>query len=311
MSLKPVRRPSRGRAVVLGALLALGLAACSGGAGDSSAESGAAAPESVADEAVGGDGTSRDLAGAASAVTLRELVTTGSATLVVADPIAAAQQLARIVEQVGGRVEQRNEQAGSDDEPGRASMTLRIPADQVTPTIDALDDVGTVSDVTIDTVDVTATAQDLDARIAALETSTDRLRGLMAGAASVSDLLEVERELSTRQAELDSLRAQRENLSDEVAMSTLRVDIVADAEAVTSQEEEPSFIGGLAAGWEALVSTVQVVVLVVGVLLPWLAVAALAYVVYRVVRTARQRRAPEPGTTPPATEPEREPARVP
>lgn len=310
MSHKPVRRPTRGRAVVLGALLALGLAACSGGGGDSSVESGAA-PESVSDEAVGGDGTASDLAGAASAATLRELVTTGSATLVVADPIAAAQQLARIVEQVGGRVEQRNEQAGSDDEPGRASMTLRIPADQVTPTIDALDDVGTVSDVTIDTVDVTATAQDLDARIAALETSTDRLRGLMAGAASVSDLLEVERELSTRQAELDSLRAQRENLSDEVAMSTLRVDIVADAEAVTSQEEEPGFIGGLAAGWEALVSTVQVVVLVVGVLLPWLAVAALAYVVYRVVRTARQRRAPEPGTTPPATEPEREPARVP
>ena len=48
---------------------------------------------------------------------------------------------------------------------------------------------------------------------------------------------------------------------------------------------------------------------VVGVLLPWLGVAALLYVVYRVVRTARQRRTPEPETTPPA--PEREPARVP
>ncbi|MCF4119793.1 DUF4349 domain-containing protein [Antribacter sp. KLBMP9083] len=310
MSPRPSRRPTRGRAVVLGVLLALGLAACSGGASDGSADS-AGAPESVTDEAAGGDNAAGDLAGTVSAVTLRELVTTGSATLVVADPVAAAQQLARIVEQVGGRVEQRSEQAGSDGEPGRASMTLRIPADQVTPTIDALDGVGTVSDVTIDTVDVTATAQDLDARISALETSTDRLRGLMAGAASVTDLLEVERELSTRQAELDSLRAQREHLSDEVAMSTLRVDIVADAAAVTSQEEEPGFVGGLAAGWEALVSTVQVVVLVVGVLLPWLAVAALAYVAYRVVRTARRRRAPEPGTTPPATEPEREPARVP
>ena len=50
---------------------------------------------------------------------------------------------------------------------------------------------------------------DLDARIKALQTSVDRMTQLLAQATRIEDLLAIETQLSQRQAELDSLKAQR------------------------------------------------------------------------------------------------------
>jgi hypothetical protein len=140
-----------------------------------------------------------------------------------------------------------------------------------------------VRDRHVETVDVTGTAQDLDARIAALRTSTDRLRELMADADRTSDLIEIEAELSTRQAELDSRVSERNRLSDEVAMSTLHVEIVAEG-SPAAQARPGGFLGGLSAGWSALVNTFNVVVLVLGAITPWLALAGVVLLVVVGVR---------------------------
>jgi hypothetical protein len=170
-------------------------------------------------------------------------------------------------------------------------MTLRIPADRVSATLDALDKLGEVRDRHVETVDVTGTAQDLDARIAALRTSTDRLRELMADADRTSDLIEIEAELSTRQAELDSRVSERNRLSDEVAMSTLHVEIVAES-SPAAQARPGGFLGGLSAGWSALVTTFNVVVLVLGAIIPWLALAGVVLLVVVAVRKEIAKRRP-------------------
>jgi hypothetical protein len=268
------------------------LAACSGGGASESGAAGAgdgaraevAAPGSA-------EGTVADAAGAVGLAEApeeavnRELITTGNATLAVEDPFAAAEQIADLVEGAGGRVEARDERAETAEEPGSASMTLRIPADRVSATLDALDKLGEVRDRHVETLDVTGTAQDLDARIAALRTSTDRLRELMAEADRTADLIEIEAELATRQAELDSRVSERNRLSDEVAMSTLHVEIVAES-SPAAQAKPGGFLGGLSAGWSALVSTFNVVVLVLGAIIPWLALAGV--VLLAVVGVRRQ-----------------------
>ncbi|MEN5075848.1 DUF4349 domain-containing protein [Isoptericola cucumis] len=279
------------------ALLVLVLAACSGpGAGeDSSASSRAGETSAGAVEDAAGEGADEGaaLGEAASEGTAttddREIITTGHATVVVDDPSAAAAELARLVEQAGGRVERRSESAGGADEPGSASMTFRIPSDRMTSAVEALDGLGDVQDVQQDSVDVTGEAQDLDARIAALNTSTGRLRELMADAASTGDLLEVEQELSERQAELDSLTAQRQRLADQVAMSTLDVELVSEPVAVA--QSRGGFLGGLASGWDALVTTLSTLVLVLGVVLPWLALVGVGYLGYRWWRRSRSSQA--------------------
>lgn len=302
-------------ATVVGGTLAVTLAACSGGgAGDSAGseagtDGGAARSEMAAPDAAGAADAATGAIGVAEAreeAVDRELITTGDATLVVDDPFASAEQIAGLVEEVGGRVEARDERAETDDELGSASMTLRIPADRVSATLDALDDLGEVRNRHIETVDVTGTAQDLDARIEALRTSTDRLRELMADADRTADLIEIETELATRQAELDSRVSERNRLSDEVAMSTLHVEILAEG-TPAAQAKPGGFVGGLTAGWSALVSTFNVVVLVLGAIIPWLALGGLVLLV--VVGVRRQvAKARADGPTTPSADPEPAPA---
>lgn len=297
---QPARRLTHALlAAVVGGTLAVSLAACSGGGADESGASDGGGDAARAEVVTPGSAEDA-VTDAAGAVGLtespdeavdRELITTGNATLAVDDPFGAAEQIADLVEQAGGRVEARDERAATAEEPGSASMTLRIPADRVSATLDALGELGEVRDRHVETVDVTGTAQDLDARIAALRTSTDRLRELMADADRTSDLIEIEAELSTRQAELDSRISERNRLSDEVAMSTLHVEIVAES-TPAAQAQPGGFLGGLSAGWSALVSTFNVVVLVLGAIIPWLALAGVVLLVVVAVRRQIARNRP-------------------
>jgi hypothetical protein len=102
--------------------------------------------------------------------------------------------------------------------------------------------------------------------------------------------LEAEAALSERQQELESLQSQRALLADQVELSTLHVHL--QPPGVSPAGGPDGFLGGLGTGWRALVSAVSAVVVVVGVLLPWLLVAALLAVAVLVpVRRARRRAA--------------------
>lgn len=292
----PIRSLSRRAATAaVAAVLTLGLAGCSGSGADSAGGSRAetSAEDSAGEAAAVADATAGAEEDGGSSVVDREVVVTGYVSLVSEEPTATAAQLVRLVEQAGGHVEERHESPGDEDSPGSASLTVRVPADRTSSAVDAIGDLGTVQDVELSSTDVTSQGQDLDARISALTTSTERLTELLAAAGSTADLLEVERELSQRQAELDSLTAQRDALSDEVAMSTLHVQIGAPAAQITAPRG--GFTGGLATGWNALVASVETVVLVLGVLLPWLALVAAGYVAYRLVRRRRRAGTPPAG----------------
>ena len=259
-------------------------AAATSGDGGSSAEAASAAAPAPAAGAAGSD-----LAGASD----RQVITTGSASIVVDSPATAAEQIAVYVEGAGGRVEQRSVQT-PEEGPSSATLTVRVPAQGFSTTLDQLGRFGEVSDVDVTSTDVTAQASDLDARVAALRTSTERLTALLAGAASTEEVVAAESALTQRQAELDSLTAQRAVLSGQVEMATLSLYVTGRAEAPVV--EAGGFLGGLASGWNALVAAVAGALVVLGVLLPWLVAAAVvtaaAFGVARVVRRVQARRAP-------------------
>lgn len=298
---QPSRRRARAgkhtaAAAALAALVAV-LAACSGGGAESGASDGhpgfAAEEGAAADSAAETPASSPDLAGGAAGggeaeEADREIITVGSASLVVDDPVAAAAEVVRLAEQAGGRVEARNEWRTGDGQTTNAWLRVRVPAASMTATVDALGEIGEVQHLDVSREDVTATGRDLDARIAALTTSTERLSELLARAENVEDLLGIERELSSRQADLDSLRAQRTALSDQVAMSTLHVDLRTRATAGVGPD---GFLGGLAAGWDALGVAARAALVALGAALPWLVVAGVvALAVLGVRRRVRRRR---------------------
>ena len=213
----------------------------------------------------------------------RQVVTTGSVSVTVTRPRETVQQLSSWVESVGGRVDERTESGSGDD--ASASVTVRVPSSKVTATVAQLRSYGRVDDVSLQNTDVTAQTTDLDARVDALQVSIERLTAILAGATSSKDVIAAERALTQRQEQLESLQAQRKGITDQVSLSTVTVTL---SQQPTAGSVEPGgFTGGLRDGWNALVSTVNRVVEVAGVLLPWAAIAVILAVVLRLIARRR------------------------
>jgi hypothetical protein len=221
----------------------------------------------------------------------RDVVKTASMTIRAADISAAADKAAVMVENADGRVDSRSEDAGSDQALARTSVVLRVPVAKLDGVVRELKTLGTVQTAETTSEDVTAQRVDLDARIKALQTSVDRLLGIMRDAKDPESLIAAENALSQRQADLDSLRAQRDALGDRIDYSTVNVTFVAEKIGGPAPKEYQGFVGHVEQGWDALVSVAGNLVLLFALLLPWLAVLAVAGGIgFGVFRLARSRR---------------------
>lgn len=222
-------------------------------------------------------------------VSTRKEVVTGSVEITADAPVAAAGTIIDQVRAAGGRVDSRTEQPGTDDTEPSATLVVRLPADKTDAFITGLGGVGQVTRVTTNRDDVTMQWEDLDARIKALQASVDRLRALIAGATSTSDLLAAEQALSSRQGELDSLTAQKRRLDDQVALSTLTIEITTDRDG--PGDDPDNFWDGIVAGWNSLVNWLQDAVVFSGRAIPWLGfLAVVAAVLWGIARLVRRRK---------------------
>ncbi|GAB5897297.1 DUF4349 domain-containing protein [Mycolicibacterium mageritense] len=202
----------------------------------------------------------------------RDVVKTASLSITAREPVAAADKAATITTDAGGRIDSRSEDAGSSSGRAHVAMVLRVPVAKLDKTIDDLKGLGTAETVEVRSEDVTATRVDLDARITALQTSVDRLLGIMRDAKDPEALIKAEEALSQRQADLDSLRAQRKQLGEQIDYSTVNLDITAEQVGGPSPQRYHGFFGQVERGWDALVAFASGAVMLFGLFLPWLAV---------------------------------------
>lgn len=279
-------------ALALTALLLSGCAAAGSqeSASDSDRMPGLGAPESLESEAVGGS-SSGDLASPASDDN-RAVITSGYLYLTVEAPSEAATEAVSIVEAAGGRVDGRQEFAprtfGDAKDAGGAELLLRIPADRLTATLEKLKALGELEELQLSSTDVTREVQDIDARATALRSSITRLLALQDAADTVDDLIDLESAISQRQAELESLESQQRYYADQVGLSTLTLTL--GSEEVAPVDEPDTFLSGLLAGWQALVTFGSGLLVVFGVLLPWLVTFALIGLVVLVIVRAMVKR---------------------
>lgn len=219
-----------------------------------------------------------------------KMIVTGYLVMTVERPAEAAAEVATIVERAGGRVDARSETAPDGEDNGRAELTVRIPTDQLTTTLESIKEVGTVEQVEQDKQNVTAQVRDLESRIKALRTSVDRLIALMADADTTADLISIESALSERQSNLESLESQKRSLDDLVELSTYTIQLGTEQDAPV--DEPDTFLSGLIAGWNAFVGFFSFLLVAFGVLLPWIAFVGLAAIVVVVVARRRAKRPP-------------------
>lgn len=219
--------------------------------------------------------------------TNRDVISTASVSLVSSDPADATERAVDIATDAGGRVDNRTDSPATNDSGASGMLTLRIPADNLDDALEEIKAIGDLQHASLNATDVTDQVTDLDARITALSASVDRLLALIGTASSTADLIDLEGALSSRQAELDSLEAQRDAIGDAVEYATVTVEIASPA-VVVGSAAPGDFWGGIVVGFTSLLTFVSGLLVVLGVLIPWLIVAVvIAAVVWLLVRRTR------------------------
>ena len=231
------RRSGGLRVIQVLALLLVGLvlAACSGSSSQVLSTVGSsvgsaplpAASEAPAQEAPGVDGSGQapDWTGSGEQPLSAprddlKIVYTGSLQLVVDDLAAALATGKTAVLATGGYIGASQE--SNDGDRSVATITYRIPA---TRWEDAIADLrGLATKVVAEQTDATEVGGqlvDLEARIRNLRASEASLQEIAAGAGRISDLLEVEAQLTAVRGQIEQLEGQRAQLQDQVAYGTL------------------------------------------------------------------------------------------
>ncbi|WP_158437901.1 DUF4349 domain-containing protein [Naasia lichenicola] len=275
-------------ALLLTALLLSGCAMNQSGASDTgSGSSGSGVAPGLAEPgvAVPAEG---DAAGASDSA-VRDVVTTGSLQLVVDDPIRSADDVSALVLATGGRLDSISQYPKSDYRPASATLLARIPEDRLDQALLDLKGLGTVQSLSTDSTDVTQQTTDYEVRIATLQAAVDRLRALLSTATDTSDLIEIETALTSREGDLESLKAQRDSLAEQVAFATISITLSTPAEVGTAAPG--TFLDGLLAGFNSLMLTLAGLLIAFGAALPWLVfLAIVAAIVLLIVRFTRRRR---------------------
>ena len=189
-----------------------------------------------------------------------------------------------IATELKGQIETESN-SGGDHGGHYAELTLRVPNDQFDTAMKRLAAVADVTHREISSTDVTTEVIDIDARVRAQQASVASLEKLMAKANTVGEVMSVERELSQRQGELDSLLQQQRYLKSQTSMSTISVSMSTDRDLLTKDD---GFVGGLKTGWQALTGFLVWLSTAAGMVLPF--VPLLLIVAGIVVWVVRRRR---------------------
>jgi hypothetical protein len=215
----------------------------------------------------------------------RAIVYTGTITVRVKDDVdRKADEAAGIATAAGGFVGSDKRTIG--DGRSEASLTLRVPAARFGAVVDQLAKLGAEEHRDVNTEDVTEAVVDVDARIASQQASVTRTRALLAQARTIGEIVSVESELTKREAELAALQAKKRRLSDLTTLSTITATLLGPDAKLPNDKPETGFVAGLKGGWKAFLASMEVLLTVLGALLPW--VIALGIPIYAIIWLIRR-----------------------
>lgn len=265
--------------IVLGLVTILILSGCggfsSGGAGPDSAEGDSGPGEPNQAKQVDQSNQS------GSAQSGQMLIRTGEVTLEVANYTAARTNLTDIATNHGGHVSDSTQRVhhGTNDTWTTGRVVYRVPANNLSAFLGAVKGEGEVRSSSTNTTDVTDQVTDLEARLKNLRAERDRLRTLYNQSNDTESVLAVEKRLSEVQGTIERLEAQRRNLEQRVAYSTVTVEL---QEPQPSREQKPDetwydtgIISAFLDSIGGVVTTLRALVVVLAYLAPYLIVFGL------------------------------------
>lgn len=287
-------------------IAALLLAACSSAAPRSASApmDQAGAPEPMAQAPGGGE---------AAAEANRKIVATANISLSVADTQAVVDEIAALMDEIGGYVSTTNLSRRSYDSTMalQGSLTLRVPAESLDATLDRLSEMAIqVDSRSINREDITDQYSDVDAQLRNLEATEVELRAMLEetrerpGATS-EDIMSVYRTLTEVRGQIEQLRGRKNMWDNLISLSTVNVTIYPDSSALPVVDD--SWRPGVVArdAQRALVDGLQmlgnIAIWTVIVLLPLLLLALIPLVIFVWVLRLLFRRLSKPKPAPAVT----------
>ena len=246
----------------LGLLLSflLVLAACSGGGGDSldastarSAEDGIAAegggfaqdaPAPAPADSRSVTSTSDSSAPDIPVLQTRAVISTGTVTLRSKDVGQARFDVQKVVDAHRGEISDEQTATDTKGRIDRSRLVIRVPSQFFDDVMTELGEVAELRSAKRSSEDVTTEVIDIGVRVRAQERSLERIELLLSRAQSLRDIIAIESQLSRRQADLDSLKAQQAFLADQTSLSTITVFLEKSDKAVPVEQDEAGFVAG-------------------------------------------------------------------
>ena len=204
----------------------------------------------------------------------RKIVRTGELALAVDDLDKARTSVLAAMKAAGGHVAQ--DKVLDHGRTVQRVLCLRVPNAGFETLVATIERLGKVEHLHVTADDVTAQWIDLDARIRAKKQMEARFLELFARAASIDQVMHVERELGTVRAEIEAMESTLRVMNDRIALSTLTVTL-RSTRADQPLAPAPDFTQALASGWTAVLRCLFVILTV----WPLLALAAAALVYWR------------------------------
>ena len=239
----------------------------------------------------------------------RSLIKKGNVSLESDDVGRVRFVVTTLVTDNGGEVAEDVAEADKEGDVERARLTMRVPEEAFAKVMEGLEGVEGAETVSLTTTteDVTTQVIDTDVRVELQRRSIDRISLLLDRAQSIRDIVNIERELARREADLGSLQKRQAFLADQTSMATINVAIQRPAEEKKkvaekkTEKDENGFVAGLSGGWDAFQTVTTGLLTGAGAVLPFAVVGLVVGVpVWMLVRRHRATGA----TTPVASDPQ-------
>lgn len=221
----------------------------------------------------------------------QSVISTGTISLESKDVGDTRVEVRKVIDKYQGTLAEQETTTGDKGEVTSARLVFRVPAARFADATLDLEGIATLTSSTSSGQDVSTEVVDVEARIRAQRKSVSRIEALLARAENLEQIVTIESQLSSRQAELDALLARQTYLADQTSQSTINVYIQQpDTESDDNDDDTADgFLGGLRDGWDSFVSGFGAVLTVVGFALPWLALLLLIGIPARVLLRRRGR----------------------
>ncbi len=236
----------------------------------------------------------------------RMIQKSASIQIQVMDPIASAEKLITLTEQMGGFVvssSSTQERYSGDIYLPRANLTIRVPAEKLNETLEFIENMTgdaskDVSNKRIYGVDITSDYVDTSSRLSSLEKTRDKLYEILDTAQNAEEALEVYQSIADIESDIEVYKGQIKYMEESVALSSIDVTIISIRPAPISTVTKWSLGDVFKDAFESLLdgckSVVEFLIYFLIVVVPILILAAIpiviiVFVVRKLIRSKKEK----------------------